>query len=100
MIDFATQVLLVALGFVLVFNPEILVDNIHWGVAPTWSNLAIAVPVAMLAYTGVETVSNLAEEVRDPVRNVPNAYKLVALRRLRDLLHAAARRALRAARSS
>ena len=32
----------------------------------------------MLAYTGVETVSNLAEEVRDPPRNVPNAYKLIA----------------------
>ena len=78
-IDFATQVLLVVLGFVLVFSPEILVDNIHWGVAPTWSNLAIAVPVAMLAYTGVETVSNLAEEVRDPVRNVPDAYKLVGI---------------------
>ena len=77
-VDFATQLLLVALGFVLVFSPEILVDNIHWGVAPTWGNLAIAVPVAMLAYTGVETVSNLAEEVRDPVRNVPSAYKLVA----------------------
>ena len=77
-IDFATQILLVALGFVLVFSPEILTDNIHWGMAPTWSNLAIAVPVAMLAYTGVETVSNLAEEVRDPVRNVPNAYRLVA----------------------
>ena len=93
-LDFATQVLLVVLGFVLVFSPEILVDNIHWGVAPTWGNLAIAVPVAMLAYTGVETVSNLAEEVRDPVRNVPSAYKLVALRGLRDLLHAAADRAL------
>ena len=96
-IDFATQVLLVALGFVLVFSPEILVDNIHWGVAPTWSNLAIAIPVAMLAYTGVETVSNLAEEVRDPVKNVPDAYKLVARRRLRDLLHAAADRSLGAA---
>ena len=47
--------------------------------APTWANLAIAIPVAMLAYTGVETVSNLAEEVRDPVKNVPDAYKLVAL---------------------
>jgi basic amino acid/polyamine antiporter, APA family len=77
-VDFATQLLLVALGFVLVFSPEILVDNVRWGVAPTWSNLAIAVPVAMLAYTGVETVSNLAEEARDPARTVPNAYKLVA----------------------
>jgi APA family basic amino acid/polyamine antiporter len=32
----------------------------------------------MLAYTGVETVSNLAEEARDPARTVPNSYKLVA----------------------
>jgi APA family basic amino acid/polyamine antiporter len=78
-IDFATQVLLVVIGFVLVLSPSILTENVQWGVAPTWSNLAIAVPVAMLAYTGVETVSNLAEEARDPVRTVPNAYKLVAI---------------------
>jgi APA family basic amino acid/polyamine antiporter len=78
-VDFATQVLLVLIGFVLVFSPEVLTSNVHWGVAPTWANLAIAIPVAMLAYTGVETVSNLAEEARDPVRTVPNAYKLVAV---------------------
>ena len=77
-LDFATQVLLVILGFALVFSPEILTANVHWGTAPTWSSLAVSIPVAMLAYTGVETVSNLAEEARDPVRTVPNAYKLVA----------------------
>ena len=77
-LDFATQVLLVLLGMFLVFSPSTLVNNIHWGVAPTWSNLALAVPVAMLAYTGVETVSNLAEEAREPARSVPDAYKLVA----------------------
>ena len=77
-VDFATQILLVIIGFALVLSPDVLVDNVDWGVAPTWSNLAIAIPVAMLAYTGVETVSNLAEEARDPVRTVPAAYKLVA----------------------
>ena len=77
-IDFATQVLLVGLGFALVFNAHIITSNIHWGSAPTWGNFAISIPVAMLAYTGVETVSNLAEEARDPVKSVPNAYKLVA----------------------
>jgi APA family basic amino acid/polyamine antiporter len=77
-VDFATQILLVIVGFALVLSPETLVDNIHWGVAPTWANLAISIPVAMLAYTGVETVSNLAEEARDPARTVPGAYKLVA----------------------
>jgi len=77
-VDFATQVLLVIIGFALVFNADVLTSNVHWGVAPTWENLAVAIPVAMLAYTGVETVSNLAEEARDPVRTVPNAYKAVA----------------------
>jgi basic amino acid/polyamine antiporter, APA family len=78
-VDFATQVLLVLLGFVLVFSPSILADNIHFGVAPTWEQFFLAIPVAMLAYTGVETVSNLAEEARDPARSVPNAYKLIAV---------------------
>ena len=78
-IDFATQLLLVALGFVLVFSPQILVDNIHWGVAPTWSQFLLAIPVAMIAYTGIETVSNLAEEARDPVKNIPQAIKFVAV---------------------
>jgi len=78
-VDFATQVGLVLLGFALVFSPEVLVDNIHWGVAPTWSNVAIAIPVAMLAYTGIETVSNLAEEAREPARTIPGAIRLVAI---------------------
>jgi basic amino acid/polyamine antiporter, APA family len=78
-VDLGTQVLLVLVGLALVLDPATLVENVDLGVAPTWSSLALAVPVAMLAYTGVETVSNLAEEVRDPVRSVPNAYKLVAL---------------------
>jgi APA family basic amino acid/polyamine antiporter len=78
-VDFATQALLVVVGFILVFDPDVLRSNIDFGVAPTWSQFLIAIPVAMLAYTGVETVSNLAEEVRDPPRNVPNAYKLIAL---------------------
>jgi APA family basic amino acid/polyamine antiporter len=77
-VDFATQVLLVIVGFVLVLSPSTLVDNVQFGIAPTWSQFFVAIPIAMLAYTGVETVSNLAEEVRDPVRAVPNAYKLVA----------------------
>ena len=75
-VDFATQVLLVIVGFALVLSPETLVEN-GLGHGTRW-NLAISIPVAMLAYTGVETVSNLAEEARDPVRTVPGAYKLVA----------------------
>jgi APA family basic amino acid/polyamine antiporter len=77
-IDFATQLLLVLLGFVLIFSPHTLVSNVHLGVAPTWANFALAIPVAMIAYTGIETVSNLAEEARDPVRSIPAAITWVA----------------------
>src|SRR6185312_14357945 len=79
LIDFATQVLLVILGFALIFSPHILSSNIHLGVAPTWSHFFLAIPVGMIAYTGIETVSNLAEEARDPVRSIPGSIRLVAI---------------------
>jgi APA family basic amino acid/polyamine antiporter len=79
LIDFGTQLLLVLLGFVLIFSPSTLVHNVHFGAAPTWGNLLLAIPVGMIAYTGIETVSNLAEEARDPVRSIPSSIKLVAV---------------------
>ena len=33
----------------------------------------------MIAYTGIETVSNLAEEARDPSRTIPASIRLVAI---------------------
>jgi APA family basic amino acid/polyamine antiporter len=78
-VDFATQLLLVLLGFVLIFSPHIVWHNIHLGVAPTWSEFLLAIPVAMIAYTGIETVSNLAEEARDPTRSIPRAISWVAV---------------------
>ncbi len=93
-VDFATQVLLVIVGFALVFSPDVLVDNVHWGVAPTWSNLAIAIPVAMLAYTGRR---DRLQSRRGGARSRSHRAELVQARGgsgLRDLLHAAARRAL------
>jgi APA family basic amino acid/polyamine antiporter len=77
--DFATQLLLVVLGFVLVFSPEVLKSNVSLGVAPTWSSFFLSIPVAMLAYTGIETVSNLSEEARDPLRTIPRAVLWVAI---------------------
>jgi len=78
-VDFATQLLLVVLGFVLIFSPSILVDNVHLGTAPTWGDFFLAIPVGMIAYTGIETISNLAEEARDPPRDIPRSIRLVAL---------------------
>jgi len=78
-VDFATQLLLVLIGFVLIFSPHtVFSTNLHWGVAPTWSSFFLAIPIAMIAYTGIETVSNLAEEARDPPRDIPRSISWVA----------------------
>jgi APA family basic amino acid/polyamine antiporter len=78
-IDFATQLMLVGLGFALIFSPHLVFSaNLHWGVAPTWRAFFLAVPIAMIAYTGIETVSNLAEEARDPPRDIPRSIAWVA----------------------
>jgi APA family basic amino acid/polyamine antiporter len=77
--DLCTQVLLVGLGFVLVLNPALLVDQVHLGTAPTWHNLIFALSVAMVAYTGIETVSNMAEEAKDPGHDVPKSVNLVLI---------------------
>ncbi len=79
LIDFGTQVLLVLIGFFLVFSPSTLTSNVHWGTVPTWSQFLLAIPVGMIAYTGIETVSNLAEETRDPVKSIPRSIGLVAI---------------------
>jgi APA family basic amino acid/polyamine antiporter len=77
LIDLGTQILLVVVGFVIVLNPSLLVNQVHLGTAPTWSQLIFALSVAMVAYTGIETVSNMAEEAKDPGKDVPKSVNLV-----------------------
>ena len=69
--DFLTQVLLVVVGIVLVLSPDTLVNNVDFGTTPTVSDFLIAIPVGMVAYTGIETISNMAEEARDYGTTIP-----------------------------
>jgi APA family basic amino acid/polyamine antiporter len=78
-LDLSTQILLVCIGVALVLNPHLLIHQVHLGSVPTWKELIFALSLAMLAYTGIETVANMAEESRDPGRQVPKAVNLVVL---------------------
>jgi len=78
-VDFCTQLLLVLVGIFLVFSPQTLVDNVHLGVAPTWKDFLLAIPIGMVAYTGIETISNMAEEARDEERTIPAAINRVVI---------------------
>jgi APA family basic amino acid/polyamine antiporter len=78
-VDFLTQLGLVIIGAILVLSPETLVHNVHFGVAPEWKNLVLAIPIGMLAYTGIETISNMSEEARDESTTIPAAIKRVQI---------------------
>jgi len=73
LVDLATQMLLVILGLALLFSPHALAQGTSLGSNPSWHSIAFALPLAMLAYTGLETVANLSEEVRRPGRDLPRS---------------------------
>ena len=61
--DLILQALIIVLGFALVFDPHALSASIHLGTAPSWSDLAFALPVAVIAFTGIEAAASIAGEV-------------------------------------
>jgi APA family basic amino acid/polyamine antiporter len=73
LIDLVTQLVLVLLGIFLLLNLRTVISNIHWGVAPTWGNFLASVSIAMVTYTGIETISNMSEEAKNPGKTVPQA---------------------------
>ncbi|HEY3084847.1 MAG TPA: APC family permease [Candidatus Dormibacteraeota bacterium] len=72
-VDLITQLVLVILGLILLLNIRTVISNVHLGIAPTWGSFLASVSIAMVTYTGIETISNLSEEAKDPGRNVPRA---------------------------
>ncbi len=92
--DLATQILLVIAGLFLVLSPEILANNVQLGIAPTWGDFALGIALGMIAYTGIETISNMSEEAVEPERTIPRGTGLVVIAVLAPLLPAADHRPL------
>ena len=73
LLDLGTQLVLVMLGIFLLLNISTVIHNIHPGVAPTWGKFLASISIAMVSYTGIETISNMSEEAKNPGRTVPRA---------------------------
>ncbi len=75
-LDIATQVSLVVIGFILLFSPTIIFQRIieAW---PTTNNLILGIALATIAYTGIETMSQMAEETKQPEKKVPRALVMM-----------------------
>jgi amino acid transporter/nucleotide-binding universal stress UspA family protein len=76
-LDLSTQVLLAVVGVFVFISPKVLINQIHLGTAPTWHQLIYGISIGTVAYTGIETISNMAEESSEPGRDVPRAVKYV-----------------------
>jgi len=77
-LDITTQVTLVVIGFILLFNPPVLFHRIvdNW---PSTENLIFGIALASIAYTGIETMSQMAEETRQPEKRVPRALIMMII---------------------
>lgn len=78
LLDLVTQLLIIGLALLLVFTPEIFLHNVtaYW---PTTPNLIFGVAIAAIAFTGIETMSQMAEETKHPEVRVPRALLLMAV---------------------
>jgi APA family basic amino acid/polyamine antiporter len=68
--DLVLQVMVIVLGLVLVFHPDHLAQTIHLGSAPTVTDLAFALPIAAIAFTGLEAASGIAGEISTNARQL------------------------------
>ena len=75
--DLATQVLIMIIGVVLLLAPRVLVDQVQLWTSPTLRQFIYAISIGTIAYTGIETISNMSEEAANPDRDVPRAINMV-----------------------
>ncbi|MEN9344461.1 MAG: hypothetical protein RLZZ453_1248 [Chlamydiota bacterium] len=81
-ITLIVQALIIAIGLSTIVDLTSIVDQMHIGVpnvstSPSWHEFIKGVAMAMVAYTGIESVAQLAAEAHKPVRTVPRAIVLV-----------------------
>ncbi len=76
-----TQLSIILIGAVTLLNLptiwhhlQIGVPNVDW--SPSWHNFFKGVGMAMVAYTGIEAIAQLAGETKSPEIRVPRAMKL------------------------
>lgn len=60
--DVALQMLLVVLGLALLFDPDALTNSIELGSSPTWEDVIVALGIATVVSTGLESAAGVAGE--------------------------------------
>jgi APA family basic amino acid/polyamine antiporter len=77
-LDLATQAILIILAMLFFFNPQIIIERIvnYW---PSPQDLLFGIAIAAIAFTGLETISQMAEETRKPEVRAPRALIIMTV---------------------
>ncbi len=71
-----TQIFLIVIGFIAFVNLPTIIEQIQIGLHPTWPQFIYGLTIAMVAYTGIEAISQMSGEVKNPGKNVPRGMLL------------------------
>ncbi len=75
------QAVIIAIGVSTILDVSAIVDHLRINVpgvnwSPSWSDFSKGVAMAMVAYTGIESIAQLAAESKRPIKTVPRAVVL------------------------
>jgi APA family basic amino acid/polyamine antiporter len=68
LVDMLAQFTLAILGLTALGHIDVLTSSVDLGAAPTWTSLGYALPIALVAFTGIEVVAGLLQEAANPAR--------------------------------
>lgn len=68
------------LAYFLLFNPDLLVSQAQAFLAQgSWANFAYAIGLSSIAFIGIESITQAAEETKRPSHTIPAAIKVVIM---------------------
>jgi len=80
-IDLCSLTLIITMGFLLALNIGKILQYPHLGPQywPTLKGFVMGFAVAMISYTGIDTIAQMSEEAQDHKKTIPRAYILLIL---------------------
>jgi basic amino acid/polyamine antiporter, APA family len=78
LLDLATQALLIVMAMLFFFNPQLIIERVtnYW---PAPQEMLFGIAIAAIAFTGLETISQMAEETKRPEIRAPRALIIMTV---------------------
>ncbi len=81
-LDIFSEITILALGFLIAWSAPIAINNISQiGTGVSWADFGWGITVAMVSYIGLESLSQAAEETKNPSKTIPRTtfYLIIAV---------------------